>query len=1502
MKQRTLQQCRALRSVLFILLLGVVGVTKGYAYDFSAVCSTGQTLYYNIIDGENHYVELTSPRYYNGWIGYTKPIGNIVLPSNVQYDGESYSVTRIGDYAFFQCDELTGELVIPNSVTEVGYMAFYCCSGLTGELVFPNSMTTIGNRAFDSCIGLTGLSIPNSVTIIGDQAFYGCYGLLGNLVIPNSVITIGGYAFNYCYSLTGLVISNSVTTIGIGAFNNCIGIVSVMCLAETPPMLGNWAFSSVDKGVVVKVPCGCVESYASISWGGFWNFSEMCGNTVSVVANPENGGMVSGGGTFELGQICTITAIANEDYFFAKWTLNGVNISNSAEYTFPMEGDMEFVAHFVPDSNIVFADANVKAICISHWDTNSDGELSYMEAASVTDLSNYFSNNTVITSFEELQYFIGLTSIGDCTFSNCRNLVNLVIPNSVVSIGYRAFLYCSSLTGNLVIPDSVTSIGVEAFLYCTGFTGNLVIPSSVTSIGQYAFAECTGFTGSLIIPGSVDTIGYSAFMDCRGFTGELVIPSSVTTIGNFCFGNCSGFTSLIVPNTVTSIGNCAFSFCTGLTSLIIPSSITSIGQQAFMGCDHIASITSFAETPPAVGNQAFYLVNSSTIVNVPCGSGEEYASVSWGGFSNFHEMCVVSIVVSASPEEGGCVVGGGTFEAGQTCNVTAIANTGYTFESWNKNGQVVSTNSTYSFVVIENTILEAVFTLNSYEIASTANPANGGTITGSGTYNHGQTCTLTATANQGYTFVNWTENGTVVSTNANYTFTVNANRNLVANFSANTYTIGVSTNPANGGTVTGNGSYTYGQGCTLTATAATGYTFASWNENCQALSTNSIYSFVVTGNRTLEAVFTLNSYEITATANPANGGTVTGTGTYSHGQTCTLTATANENYTFTNWMENGETVSTDSIYSFEVTASRTLVANFMGQSPITNPWTPVAPGLYSNSTTIHGVILIDGVEQYTDQLELGVFCGDECRGTCRPEEFFITHRYLASVNVFGENGNELTFKLFDHNLGEELDLTPPASVVFTDDGLGSPVEPYELNFVSTFMVSALVYPEEAGTVEGTGEYGSEETCTLVATANPGFQFRNWTLDGNVVSTDPIFVFTVMGAVSYVAHFNTVQTDNLVLGWNWWSTYIEQEGINGLEMLENSLDGSGIRIQGKLASTDYFVYQGTGYWYGFLNALQNDQMYKVRTSEACNAVIIGDEALPVNHPITIGEGWNWVGFPSGQPLSVDEAMSGFEPEGNDIIKGRNSSTTYISYGNYNMWYGQLNTLEPGQGYMYKSNSSETKTLVYQTGRGTEELKPNITPEVNVFVPAVENYADNMLITAVIELDGEELRSEDYELAAFVGDECRGSVKLMYVEPFDIYVAFLLAFGEASEEMYFVLTDGNDVSLSDDLVRYETDGTVGTLTEPVTLHFGTLGVEDGKLLPVHIYPNPSKDIFNVEGVGIKKVEVVDTYGQVIFSTEVENDNLQINLSDKAAGAYLFRVVTDKGVATKKLVLMR
>ena len=326
-----------------------------------------------------------------------------------------------------------------------------------------------------------------------------------------------------------------------------------------------------------------------------------------------------------------------------------------------------------------------------------------------------------------------------------------------------------------------------------------------------------------------------------------------------------------------------------------------------------------------------------------------------------------NITVSANPTNGGTVAGGGTYNQGQSCTVTATANSGYTFTNWTENGNVVSTQANYTFNVNSNRTLVANFTAQTqqYNITVSANPTNGGTVTGGGSYNQGASCTVSATANSGYTFNNWTENGNVVSSQANYTFTVNGNRTLVANFTAQpqNYTISVSANPAEGGTVTGGGSYQQGQTCTVHATPATGYNFVRWTENGSSVSTNPNYSFTVTGNRTLVAQFEGQSYYIATNSNPSNGGTTSGNGLYTHGQQCTVTATPAEGYAFENWTEGGSQVSTDASYTFTVTSGHNFVANFTVQTfeIVTN--INLAEG---------GTVTGGGTYQYGDQVTVNV--------------------------------------------------------------------------------------------------------------------------------------------------------------------------------------------------------------------------------------------------------------------------------------------------------------------------------------------------------------------------------------------------------------------------------------------------------------------------------------------------------------------------------------------------
>ena len=161
-------------------------------YDFSAECETGQTLYYRIIDSVNYEVALTHPAPYSYvtldfWEGYDKPTGDIIFPSEVPHEGQTYTVTSIDNGAFRFCGGMTGTLVIPNTVTYIGHYAFDACWRFSGNLEIPNSVEVIGRYAFNSFNNITGeINIPNSVVAIGEKAFASFWKITA-FRIPESV-------------------------------------------------------------------------------------------------------------------------------------------------------------------------------------------------------------------------------------------------------------------------------------------------------------------------------------------------------------------------------------------------------------------------------------------------------------------------------------------------------------------------------------------------------------------------------------------------------------------------------------------------------------------------------------------------------------------------------------------------------------------------------------------------------------------------------------------------------------------------------------------------------------------------------------------------------------------------------------------------------------------------------------------------------------------------------------------------------------------------------------------------------------------------------------------------------------------------------------------------------------------------------------------------------------------------------------------------------------------
>ena len=205
-----------------------------------------------------------------------------------------------------------------------------------------------------------------------------------------------------------------------------------------------------------------------------------------------------------------------------------------------------------------------------------------------------------------------VTSIGDKAFSWCESLQSVTIPDSVTSIGDRAFYHCDFLQ-SVTIPDSVTSIGNEAFSGCESLQ-SVTIPDSVTSIGRSAFSGCESLQ-SVTIPDSVTSIGDWAFFCCSSLQ-SISIPDSVMRIGDSAFKFCSSLQSVTIPESVTSIGISAFSGCSSLQSVTIPNSVTSIGSYAFNGCKSLQSVT-IPDSVTSIGDGAFGGCSSLQSITIP---------------------------------------------------------------------------------------------------------------------------------------------------------------------------------------------------------------------------------------------------------------------------------------------------------------------------------------------------------------------------------------------------------------------------------------------------------------------------------------------------------------------------------------------------------------------------------------------------------------------------------------------------------------------------------------------------------------------------------------------------------------------------------------------------------------------------------------------------------------------------------------------------------------------
>lgn len=549
---------------------------------------------------------------------------NTVIPEGIK---------AIGDYAFRYCYNLTS-LTLPESVTSIGICAFRYCSSLA-SIELSNGITVIPECAFKGCSSLQSIILPMSLVEIGKDAFFetnlesvtipakvktiyrnpfpesltsiivdsenpnfdsrdNCNGIMdkktntlvvgcATTVIPNSAVAICDYAFYNCGSLNSINIPSNVKKIGDHAFSYCKNLQKIE-IREGVTELGDYAFASCSHLTTISLP-------STIECVGFYTLSSSIRSVEVKMKEP-------------------IRLFSNTFYNSSKATLyvpagcaeKYRNASYWKDFKNIVEGS-------IPKRDLIdFADLRAKDICVQKWDTDDDRELSKAEAAAVTDLGQAF-HAEYMTSFDELQYFTGLTAIPDEAFYYCPNMKSITLPSTLKSIGNSAFARCRLLEG-IIIPEGVKSIGKKAF--------------SAYSLGQAAFPEST--MSSITLPSTLESIGDNAFEGCNFKT--INIPKSVTTIGAYAFDGCDKLTSVEIPQGVKVLERRVFSdckslktitlhaglqrirygtflSCESLTTVNIPKSVTFIDEAVFKGCISLETLN-LSETVDTIGKNAFY--------------------------------------------------------------------------------------------------------------------------------------------------------------------------------------------------------------------------------------------------------------------------------------------------------------------------------------------------------------------------------------------------------------------------------------------------------------------------------------------------------------------------------------------------------------------------------------------------------------------------------------------------------------------------------------------------------------------------------------------------------------------------------------------------------------------------------------------------------------------------------------------------------------------------------
>jgi len=699
-------------------------------------------------------------------------------------------------------------------------------------------------------------------------------------------------------------------------------------------------------------------------------------------------------------------------------------------------------------------------------------------------------NQVISATFNEKMNAVTITSTTFTVIDATKSPV-VVITGTIAYSGMTAFITPSSpLLPNTTYTGRVTTAARDLM-------GNALQTDYVWTFSTDSQPTVTSNPPDKAVDvplGKIVVLTFNVPMDTLTFKS----PASNITISQGTAAVPGKFTYTLLTAAFTPNTNLApFTVYTGTVSKTVKNtlgtpmsadyvfSFTTIPQLSLSSNPVLGGTTSgagtFAQgstvTAVATANVGYSFLNWTDGVTI-VSTNASYQFVMAGNktlIANFTPKFVVNVL--SNPLLGGTTTGGGTFVSGTSVTVNAVPNTGFTFTNWTEGVNVVSSSSVYVFTIAGSRTLTANYTPIPYTISVSSNPLLGGVTTGGGIFNSGSSVMVTATPNVGYTFANWTEGGNIVSTIAVYPFTITGNRTLVANYANIPYTVTLVSNPLLGGTNKGGGTYNSGSSVTVTATPNVGFTFRNWTDGANIVSSNAIYPFTITGNRTLTANYAAIPYTISVSSNPLLGGTTTGGGTFNSGSSVTVTAVPNVGFTFTNWTEGVNTVSSSAIYQFTLAGNRTLVANYTAI-----PYTvAVSSSPVLGGTTTGGGIFNSGAPVMVKAV---------------PNVGFTFTNWTENVTIVSTDANYL----------------------FTITGNRTLVANYN---AIPYTVTVSSNPLTGGISSGSGIFNSGTLVTVTAIPNVGYSFTSWTEGLVVVSTNASYQFAITGNKILVANYSPI---------------------------------------------------------------------------------------------------------------------------------------------------------------------------------------------------------------------------------------------------------------------------------------------------------------------------------------------------------------------------------------------